>query len=111
MDRSKTASVALKSLELDASQVESLSEADLWALIGFLDYDARLQERLQEYEDSLKSPLPAAREKPCAPIIRQELKTGTSFLAYTADSQSRGETGSEASLQETAMAQQAKPPH
>ena len=60
MDRSKTASV-LKSLELDASQVESLSEADLCALIGFLDYDARLQERLQEYEDSLEEPRAAPR--------------------------------------------------
>lgn len=58
MDGSRAASV-LKSLELDASQVESLSEADLCALIGFLDYDARLQERLQEYESSLVESEPA----------------------------------------------------
>lgn len=60
MDRSKTASV-LKSLQLDASQVESLSEADLCALIGFMDYDARLEERLQEYENALEEPRPAPR--------------------------------------------------
>ncbi|HEV7225651.1 MAG TPA: hypothetical protein VGN42_23295 [Pirellulales bacterium] len=60
MDRSKTASV-LKSLELDASQVESLSEADLCALIGFLDYDARLQERLEEYENAIEEPRASAR--------------------------------------------------
>jgi len=58
MDRSKTASV-LKSLELDAAQIESLSEADLCALIGFLDYDARLEERLQEYENTLEERRPA----------------------------------------------------
>ena len=49
MDESRTTSV-LKSLELDASQIESLSESDLCTLIGFLDYDARLQARVEDHE-------------------------------------------------------------
>ena len=49
MDENASSSI-LKSLELDAAQVESLSESDLCALIGFLDYDARLQAR-QEADD------------------------------------------------------------
>ena len=48
MDESRTTSV-LKSLELDASQIESLSESDLCTLIGFLDYDARLQARVEDH--------------------------------------------------------------
>ncbi len=52
MDESRTTSV-LKSLELDASQIESLSESDLCTLIGFLDYDARLQARVEEHAASL----------------------------------------------------------
>lgn len=51
MDESRMISV-LKSLELDASRIESLSESDLCTLIGFLDYDARLQAKLQDREES-----------------------------------------------------------
>lgn len=57
MDENTSASI-LKSLDLDAAQVESLSESDLCALIGFLDYDAQLQARLQAAEEI------AAREWP-----------------------------------------------
>ena len=50
MDGNASASI-LKSLELDAVHVESLSESDLCALIGFLDYDDRLQARLHAAEE------------------------------------------------------------
>lgn len=50
MDGNASPSV-LKSLELEAVHVESLSESDLCALIGFLDYDARLQARLHAAEE------------------------------------------------------------
>ncbi|HUY91400.1 MAG TPA: hypothetical protein VMV10_21860 [Pirellulales bacterium] len=50
MDGNASPSI-LKSLELDAAHVESLSESDLCALIGFLDYDARLQARLHAAEE------------------------------------------------------------
>jgi hypothetical protein len=36
------ASSVLKSLEIDSSRVEALSEADLCELIGFIEYDSRL---------------------------------------------------------------------
>lgn len=58
MDENTNASI-LKSLELDAAQVESLSEADLCALIGFLDYDARLQARLNAAEELLAREWPS----------------------------------------------------
>lgn len=60
MDESRVTSV-LKSLELDASQIESLSESDLCTLIGFLDYDARLQAKLQDREESALENRPPGR--------------------------------------------------
>jgi hypothetical protein len=39
---SATNSSVLKSLEIDSTRVESLSEPDLCELIGFIEYDSRL---------------------------------------------------------------------
>jgi len=36
-------SSVLKSLEIDSARVEALSEPDLCELIGFIEYDSRLQ--------------------------------------------------------------------
>ncbi len=36
-------SSVLKSLEIDSARVEALSEQDLCELIGFIEYDSRLQ--------------------------------------------------------------------
>ncbi len=63
MDESRLTS-ALESLELNASQVEALSESDLCTLIGFLDYDARLQERLDANEGRFQSERPIHGSKP-----------------------------------------------
>lgn len=62
MDENASASI-LKSLELDAAQVESLSESDLCALIGFLDYDAQLQERLHAAEEFAAQEWPLSRHR------------------------------------------------
>lgn len=63
MDEIKTTS-ELKSLELDPAQVEALSESDLCALIGFLDYDARLRAKSKEYEELTHRELPPPRLQP-----------------------------------------------
>jgi len=63
MEESKPTS-ELKSLELDPAQVESLSESDLCALIGFLDYDARLRAKSKEYEELTRRELPPPRVPP-----------------------------------------------
>lgn len=60
MDENTSASI-LKSLDLDAAQVESLSESDLCALIGFLDYDAQLQARLHAAEELAARDWPPSR--------------------------------------------------
>ena len=60
MDENTSTSI-LKSLELDAAQVESLSETDLCALIGFLDYDARLQARQHADEQLAMQTWPSSR--------------------------------------------------
>jgi hypothetical protein len=60
MDENTSASI-LKSLELDAAHVESLSESDLCALIGFLDYDDQLQARLHAAEQLAAQDWPPAR--------------------------------------------------
>jgi len=62
MDENTSASI-LKSLELDAAQVESLSDSDLCALIGFLDYDAQLQARLQAAEELAAQDWPTSRHR------------------------------------------------
>ena len=64
MDENTSASI-LKSLELNAAQVESLSESDLCALIGFLDYDAQLQARLQAAEELAAREWPTSRQLSC----------------------------------------------
>lgn len=63
MDESKVTSV-LKSLELDPAHVEALSESDLCTLIGFLDYDARLQAKSEEYEGLIQREPPLPRFHP-----------------------------------------------
>lgn len=63
MDGNASPSI-LKSLELDAAQVESLSESDLCALIGFLDYDARLQARLHAAEELAAKDWPMFSPRP-----------------------------------------------
>ena len=60
MDENASSSI-LKSLELDAAQVESLSETDLCALIGFLDYDARLQARQEADDEFAAQAWPSSR--------------------------------------------------
>jgi hypothetical protein len=64
MDENTSASI-LKSLELNAAQVESLSESDLCALIGFLDYDAQLQARVQAAEELAAREWPPSRNLSC----------------------------------------------
>ncbi|HVX63397.1 MAG TPA: hypothetical protein VHC19_22440 [Pirellulales bacterium] len=69
MEESKTTS-GLRSLELEPAQVEALSESDLCALIGFLDYDARLRAESNEYDELTRRELPPPRfpsNRLCAP--------------------------------------------